>query len=70
MAWTQADLDALDVSLSSNVLEVRFADGRSTRYQSKADMLALRAVMKAELAASASRITPRVRATRGVMRRP
>lgn len=67
MAWSQTDLDQLDAALAKNILEVRFADGRTVRYQNADQMLAVRKTMKAELAASASQV---VRATRGTMRRP
>lgn len=69
MAWTQADLDRLDVAIASNVRRVTFADGRSVEYHSAKEMLDVRGAIRAELLASASQVNPRVRATRGVMRR-
>lgn len=59
MAWTQSDLDAVDAAIKAGVKRVTFADGRSTEYQTTADMLALRKQMKAELAAAASQVNPR-----------
>ncbi len=64
MAWQQSDLDVLEAAIASNILEVSFADGRKVRYQSAADMLAVRNAMKGELAANASRVTPLRRVTR------
>lgn len=68
MAWTQADLDAVDLALRNNVRKVTFADGRSTEYQDADQMLAVRREIKSELLASSTRAG--VRATRGTMRRP
>lgn len=70
MAWQQADLDALDTAIASNVRRVTFADGRSREFHSPADMLAVRREMKAELAAAATANNPRRRTTVAVMRRP
>ncbi|AOF95742.1 phage head-tail joining protein [Sphingobium sp. RAC03] len=70
MAWTQADLDKIDIALSSNVRKVTFADGRSTEFQNADQMLAVRREIKAELLASASQITPRVRTVVARMHRP
>lgn len=65
MAWQQSDLDALDTAIASNVLSVRYADGRQTTYQNATDMLAVRTAMKNELAATAGRATPPLRTTVG-----
>jgi len=45
MAWTQADLDALDTAMKGGELTVRYGDGSIT-YRSLDEMLRLRAVMK------------------------
>lgn len=45
MAWTQADIDALEAALKTGVLTVHYAD-RSVTYRSLAEMLQLRATMK------------------------
>lgn len=66
MAWSQSDLDKIDAALANNILEVRFADGRTVRYQNADQMLAVRNSMKAELKAAATQVR---RATRGTMRR-
>ncbi len=49
MAWKQADLDAVDSALKSNVRKVTFADGRSTEYQTSGELLSVRNAIKAEL---------------------
>lgn len=69
MAWTQADLDAVDAALKNGIRKVTFADGRSREYQTTEDMLSLRREMKAELLASASQVIPR-RVTVARIRRP
>lgn len=63
MAFQQSDLDTLDANIASGVLETRFADGRTTRYQSLDHMLAARAVIRTEIAvaAQAARGARRVR---------
>lgn len=70
MAWTQADLDKLDVAIANNVRKVTYSDGRAVEYHDADQMLKVRSTMKAELLASASRVSPQVRATRATMRRP
>jgi phage baseplate assembly protein gpV len=64
MAWQQSDLDALDAAIAKNLRVVTFADGRQVHYQDADKMLQVRTAMKAELAASASQVSPRVRVTR------
>jgi hypothetical protein len=59
MAWTQADLDAVDTALKNGIRKVTFADGRSREYQTTSEMLALRNQMKSELLASSSQVAPR-----------
>lgn len=51
MAFTQADLDAIDQAIASGVLRVQFAD-RSVTYQSIADLLQARSIMAAQIAAA------------------
>ena len=69
MPFQQSDLDQVDKALLDETLEVQFADGRRVRKHSKADMLALRAEVKADLAATASQTMPRRRTTIGRVRR-
>lgn len=69
MAWQQTDLDKLDAAIAGGIQQVTYADGRSVRYQSGADMLAARREMKTELQAAASQVNPRVRTVVGRMRR-
>lgn len=59
MAWQQVDLDTVDAALARGVKRVTFADGRSREYQTTADMLEVRRVIKADLAAAASQVSPR-----------
>ena len=49
MAWTQADLDALDTALKRDTLQVQFGD-RTVRYHSKPDLLAVRQLAAREIA--------------------
>lgn len=65
MAYTQADLDALNASIAKGIKSVTFADGRKTEYQTLADMLSLRKEMKLEVAAVANAASPRLRTTVG-----
>lgn len=67
MAWTQADIDALDRAIAEAGLAdtVTYADGTSIRNISRKDALALRDRMAGDLRAAsgktyrAVRITPR-----------
>lgn len=54
MAFQQSDLDRLDTAISSGVMEVRYADGRTVRYQSLDQMLAARTVIQSEIAIAAA----------------
>lgn len=49
MAWTQADLDALDASIALGAKKVRYADGREVEYRSLREMKGLREDIKASL---------------------
>lgn len=69
MAWTQADLDAVDTALKNGIKKVTFADGRSREYQSTSEMMEVRKQMRAELLAASSQVSPR-RVTVGRIRRP
>ncbi|MBW6523447.1 hypothetical protein KZ810_08040 [Sphingomonas sp. RHCKR47] len=69
MAFQQSDLDKLDAAILDDTLEVQFADGRKVRKHSKADMLALRVEVKADLASAASQTRPLRRTTIGRFRR-
>lgn len=51
MAFSSADLAALDAAIAAGVTEVRFADMRVVRYGTTADLLKARAFI-------ASQITP------------
>jgi hypothetical protein len=46
MAWTQADLDALDAAIKSGTRQVRFAD-REVTYMSMDDLLKARSLAAA-----------------------
>lgn len=48
MAWTTADLDALNKSIASGTTSVRYAD-RTVQYRSLDEMLKIRAMMTDEL---------------------
>lgn len=50
MAWTQADVDALKAAIATGALEVRYADGRYTKFRSLAEMKETLAMMQAEAA--------------------
>jgi hypothetical protein len=70
MAWQQSDLDRIDAAIAGNQKSVTFADGRQVTYQDVDKMLQVRNAIKAELIANGSQVSPRIRATRAVMRRP
>ena len=58
MAWTQADLDALNRAIATGAREVEFADGRKVAYRSLADMRSIRDEIAVAVGAAAPR--PRV----------
>lgn len=68
MAWTQADLDAVQAAIRTGIKKVTFADGRSHEYQTTRELLDLRRDMQADIAAAASQVNPR-RVTVGRFRR-
>lgn len=57
MAFTQAQIDALTLAISSGVLKVEYA-GRLTMYQSTSQMIALRDRMQRELAGGSTPVRP------------
>jgi hypothetical protein len=59
MAWTEADLNALDACIAKGEKSVTFAD-RTVTYRDVSEMLQARAVISAALAAASSD-TPRPR---------
>ncbi|GJD51095.1 hypothetical protein OPKNFCMD_3846 [Methylobacterium crusticola] len=42
MAWTTADLDAINQAIATGASKVRFADNREVTYRSLADMRSVR----------------------------
>ena len=70
MAYTQSDLDALSAAIAGGIKSVTYADGRRIDYQTLADMRALRADMKLEVAAAAALTSPPLRTTIGRIIRP
>ena len=62
-SFSQSDLTALRAAYASGTLEVRFADGRSVKYPSGADLLRRIQVVEGELAASSGSPRPMARAT-------
>ncbi|USI71624.1 phage head-tail joining protein [Sphingomonas morindae] len=53
MAYQASDLQKIQDCIASGVLETRFADGRSVKYQTLDQLLAAERVIKADLAAQA-----------------
>ncbi len=58
MPWTQTQLDAIEASIASGELTVRFGD-RTVTYRSMDELLQARAVIKESLAAEAGTATDR-----------
>lgn len=56
MAFTQADLDALDKAIADGrgARAITFNDGQSVQFNSIAEMLSLRATMKREIDSTSS----------------
>ncbi len=54
MAWTSADLVAIETAIARGVMEVRFADGRTVKYPSIADLLKARSAILADQNAGAA----------------
>lgn len=57
MAWTQADLTALDNAFKSGASSCTYADGRRTDWRSVDEYLKLRALALSEIATSAGSAT-------------
>lgn len=53
MAFTQAQLDALEAAIASGTLEVRYGE-KSVRYQSTADMIKARDLIRDQLSVAAA----------------
>lgn len=53
MAYTQADLDAIDRAIKAGVDTVSY-DGKLTKFRSLAEMQSIRAVIAADVAAAAA----------------
>lgn len=53
MAFTQTDLDAVNVAIASGELTVEF-NGRRTTYRSMAELMLARSVIQQEIAATAA----------------
>ncbi|MBB3910846.1 phage head-tail joining protein [Sphingomonas desiccabilis] len=68
MAYTQSDLDALSKAITAGIKSVTYADGRRVEYQTLADMRALRADMKEEIAAGGRLSQPRTTVGRVIRR--
>jgi len=60
MAWTQADIDALDTAIKSGTKRVRFSD-REVEYMSMSDLLMARNLAATEVAATTQSQPPMVR---------
>jgi hypothetical protein len=60
MAFTQSQLDALEAAIASGTLEVRYGE-KSVRYQSTADMIKARDLIRDGLSANSP--TPKTRAS-------
>ena len=57
MSASQADLDALDRMIASGVLSMAY-DGKRVEYRSMAELVQARAMLAAQVAASASSVSP------------
>lgn len=64
MAWTQADLTAIDQKIASGVRSVTFSDNRQVTYRTMDEMLKARALIVEQVAATGG--TPRIRRRRMV----
>lgn len=49
MAFTQADIDALDAAMKLGTLRVRYQDGREVTYRSLDDMMRIRTMMQGDV---------------------
>lgn len=62
MAFTQSDIDTLDLAIKSGELSVRFSDGREVTYRSISDLQKARAMMQSEVGTATG--TRRIRQVR------
>jgi hypothetical protein len=58
VAYTQADLDALELAIKSGKRAVQFGD-RSATFHSLDELLKLRSIMQSEVAVTSGNATPR-----------
>lgn len=49
MAWTQADLDALETAIKTGVRKVTYRDGRTTEFRDLAEMMTTRTLIQQAL---------------------
>jgi len=54
MAWSQDDLDAIEETIKTGTLEVKYKD-RSVKYQSLSDLLRIRDLIRAEIGITSGR---------------
>jgi hypothetical protein len=52
MAFTSADLAAIDAAIASGAMEIRFSDGRSVQYRSIDELMRARALIAGEVAST------------------
>jgi hypothetical protein len=49
MAWTQADVDAIELAAATGVQRVKLSDGREVEYRSVSDLMKARDAIKQSL---------------------
>lgn len=49
MAWTQDDLDRLDIAIASGALSTKLADGREVTYHRMSDLIRARNLVRAAI---------------------
>jgi hypothetical protein len=57
MAFTQAQLDAIENAIASGTLSVSFPDGKSVTYRSLAELITARDMMKNSISGTTTRST-------------
>ena len=57
MAFTQAQLDAIEDAIAGSELTVTFSDGKSVTYRSIADLIAARNTIKDSMSTTASTLS-------------
>lgn len=65
MAWTQAQLDALDEAIAQGALSVKYQD-RVVTYRSLKEMLAVREMIRRQLGLSGDRVTLLAKHSKGI----